>query len=49
MERRRPMAERAGVYGLDLYNLSASLRAVLDYLDRVDPRPRRSPASATAA
>jgi protein-L-isoaspartate(D-aspartate) O-methyltransferase len=28
---------RAGVYGLDLYNLSASIRAVLDYLDRVDP------------
>jgi protein-L-isoaspartate(D-aspartate) O-methyltransferase len=28
---------RAGFYGLDLYNLSASMRAVLDYLDRVDP------------
>jgi protein-L-isoaspartate(D-aspartate) O-methyltransferase len=33
----RPMARRAGFYGLDLYNLSASLRAVLDYLDKVDP------------
>jgi erythromycin esterase-like protein len=32
-----PEAERTGIYGLDLYNLSASLRAVLDYLDRVDP------------
>jgi protein-L-isoaspartate(D-aspartate) O-methyltransferase len=32
-----PEADRAGIYGLDLYNLSASLRAVLDYLDRVDP------------
>jgi erythromycin esterase-like protein len=34
---RRPPEDRAGFYGLDLYNLSASLRAVLDYLDRVDP------------
>jgi protein-L-isoaspartate(D-aspartate) O-methyltransferase len=32
-----PMDERAGFYGLDLYNLSASMRAVLDYLDKVDP------------
>jgi erythromycin esterase-like protein len=30
-------ARRAGIYGLDLYNLSASMRAVLDYLDREDP------------
>jgi erythromycin esterase-like protein len=28
---------RAGFYGLDLYNLEASIRAVIDYLDRVDP------------
>jgi erythromycin esterase-like protein len=28
---------RAGFYGLDLYNLSASIRAVLDYLEGVDP------------
>jgi erythromycin esterase-like protein len=28
---------RAGFYGLDLYNLSDSVRSVLDYLDRVDP------------
>lgn len=27
----------AGFHGLDLYNLSASISAVLDYLDRVDP------------
>jgi protein-L-isoaspartate(D-aspartate) O-methyltransferase len=27
----------AGVYGLDLYNLSGSIRAVIDYLDDVDP------------
>lgn len=32
-----PTAKRAGFYGLDLYNLSGSIRAVLDYLDRVDP------------
>ncbi len=28
---------RAGFYGLDLYNLSGAIAAVLDYLDRVDP------------
>jgi protein-L-isoaspartate(D-aspartate) O-methyltransferase len=28
----------AGVYGLDLYNLNGSIRAVIDYLDRVDPQ-----------
>jgi protein-L-isoaspartate(D-aspartate) O-methyltransferase len=33
----RKPADRAGFHGLDLYNLSASIRAVLDYLDRVDP------------
>ena len=27
----------AGLFGLDLYNLSASMRAVIDYLDEVDP------------
>jgi erythromycin esterase-like protein len=34
----RPMPDRAAFYGLDLYALSASIRAVLDYLDRVDPK-----------
>ena len=29
---------RAGFYGLDLYNLNGSIRAVIDYLDRVDPQ-----------
>lgn len=29
--------ERAGFYGLDLYSLFSSVRAVLDYLDDVDP------------
>jgi len=33
----RPRDARTGFYGLDLYNLSASIAAVLDYLDRVDP------------
>jgi erythromycin esterase-like protein len=30
-------ANRAGFYGLDLYSLHASIRAVLDFLDKVDP------------
>jgi erythromycin esterase-like protein len=29
--------DRAGFYGLDLYNLRGSIGAVLDYLDKVDP------------
>jgi erythromycin esterase-like protein len=32
-----PLARRAGLFGLDLYSLGASMRAVIDYLDRVDP------------
>jgi len=35
--RDRPEAAQAGVYGLDLYSLSASIDSVLAYLDRVDP------------
>lgn len=31
------MSHRAGFYGLDIYNMSGSIGAVLDYLDRVDP------------
>ncbi len=34
---RQPERRRAGVYGLDLYSLHASIEAVLGYLDRVDP------------
>jgi len=34
-------AHRAGFYGLDLYSLHASIRAVLDFLDRVDPDAAR--------
>ncbi len=37
---RAPEAQ-AGFYGLDLYNLNASMRAVIDYLDRVDPEAAR--------
>ncbi|MGB8476535.1 MAG: erythromycin esterase family protein [Candidatus Acidiferrum sp.] len=34
-------AGRAGFYGLDLYSLHASMRAVLDFLDKVDPEAAR--------
>jgi protein-L-isoaspartate(D-aspartate) O-methyltransferase len=37
----RDPEQRAGFYGLDLYNLSDSITAVLDYLDRVDPAAAR--------
>src|SRR5919201_6347290 len=33
----REVDRRAGFYGLDLYNMSGSIAAVLDYLDRIDP------------
>lgn len=33
--------ERAAFYGLDLYSMSASMGAVLDYLDRTDPDAAR--------
>jgi erythromycin esterase-like protein/adenine/guanine phosphoribosyltransferase-like PRPP-binding protein len=33
----RPATAQAGFYGLDLYSLHASARAVLTYLDKVDP------------
>ena len=33
--------QRVGFYGLDLYSLFTSIRAVLDYLDRVDPEAAR--------
>lgn len=37
----RPSDGMAGFYGLDLYNLSGSMRAVIDYLDDVDPDAAR--------
>jgi erythromycin esterase-like protein len=33
----RPAGRRASFHGLDLYGMSASIAAVIDYLDRVDP------------
>jgi erythromycin esterase-like protein len=33
----KPPNRQAGFYGLDLYSLHASMRSVLDYLDKVDP------------
>lgn len=33
--------KQVGFYGLDLYSLHASMRAVLDYLDKVDPEAAR--------
>jgi erythromycin esterase-like protein len=35
--RGRSPGAQARIYGLDLYNLAASMRAVVDYLDKVDP------------
>ena len=37
----QPSDRRAGYYGLDLYSLRASARAVLAYLDKVDPEAAR--------
>ncbi len=34
----KPAGEQVGFYGLDLYNMSASIAAVLAYLDSVDPK-----------
>jgi erythromycin esterase-like protein len=36
-----PPGRQAGFYGMDLYSLFASVRAVLDYLERVDPEAAR--------
>jgi len=36
-----PGAERVGFYGLDLYSLHASMKAVLQYLEKVDPEAAR--------
>jgi erythromycin esterase-like protein len=34
---RRPYEQMTGFFGLDLYNLDASMRAVIDFLEREDP------------
>ncbi len=36
-QQRSAESPRTGFYGLDLYSLNASIRAVLGYLDKVDP------------
>jgi len=36
-ERFGSLNQRTGFYGLDIYNMSASIEAVLEYLDEVDP------------
>ena len=36
-----PGAVKTGFYGLDLYSLNGSIRAVLDYLEKVDPEAAR--------
>src|SRR5690242_14567307 len=36
-----PQEKQAGFYGLDLYSLHESMRAVLDYLDKIDPEGAR--------
>lgn len=33
----KPEERRVGFYGLDLYSMGSSMRAVIEYLDRVDP------------
>lgn len=38
----RPAEQRVGFYGLDLYSLSASMEAVVEYLDAVDPEAARA-------
>lgn len=37
-----PAEERAGFYGLDLYSMGSSIRAVIDYLDGVDPEAAKA-------
>jgi erythromycin esterase-like protein len=37
----RARRDAAGFYGMDLYSLFGSIRAVLDYLDRTDPEAAR--------
>jgi erythromycin esterase-like protein len=39
--RERAYERMCGFYGLDLYNLSASMRAVIDFLEREDPELAR--------
>jgi erythromycin esterase-like protein len=38
---RRNLRERAGLFGMDLYSMHASMESVLGYLDKVDPDAAR--------
>ena len=38
----RPYEQMCGFYGIDLYNLSASMRAVIDFLEQQDPELARA-------
>jgi len=40
--RHLPSVRRTAFYGLDLYNMRASMAAVLSYLDRVDPKAAKA-------
>jgi erythromycin esterase-like protein len=37
----KPLTNQAGFYGIDLYSLHASMEAVLEYLDKIDPEAAR--------
>ena len=39
-------SEHAGFFGLDIYNMNASIAAVIEYLDRFDPEGGRGRARA---
>jgi erythromycin esterase len=40
--RRRPAEQQVGFYGLDVYSLWDSMRAVVEYLERIDPQLARN-------
>lgn len=40
--RRRPAERQVGFYGLDVYSLWDSMRAVVEYLERIDPQLARN-------
>jgi erythromycin esterase-like protein len=40
--RRRPAEQQVGFYGLDVYSLWDSMRAVVEYLERIDPELARN-------
>lgn len=47
--RRGDERDRVSFHGLDLYSMNASIRAVIAYLERIDPAAASEPASSTAA